>query len=151
MRGMYRSFKWSMAYIVPRGAKADKVDENLRSKQVWDVRRAIQTLRTTGKLEKTPLWLQSQKDLSTVALFASLYEPEIARLDLYDLPYKFTKESSMGVSMQQVVAMSVQNSQVILYENEKRDWDYAKKVSEKLKWERSLQIRKPPEPPKEKK
>src|SRR4029079_10669625 len=61
--------------------------ESLDSQQVWDVRRAIQVLREDKDfLGEVPLWLQGHGSMAGVALYASLFEPDIKRLDLYELP-----------------------------------------------------------------
>ena len=33
-----------------------------------------------------PLWLQAKGDMAGIVLYAALFEPDVARLDLWDLP-----------------------------------------------------------------
>lgn len=151
-RGMFRSFKWAMAYIAPRGVidaagKGDSEDVQLNAQQVWDIRCAIQCLRDAGKMAKTPVWLQSSGPMAAATVFASLYEPDIARLDLYEFPDNLDNGppgAAKILDMPQVLSMAVERTRVILYESEKRDWGYAKSVPEQLGWDRQLGVRAPP-------
>src|SRR5262249_12992247 len=52
----------------------------------WDVRRAVSCLKTVGDLKGVPLWLQGKGEMAGVALYAGLFEPDVARLDLWHLP-----------------------------------------------------------------
>jgi hypothetical protein len=38
------------------------------------------------ELKDVPRWLQGKGDMAGVALYAALFEPEVARLDLFHLP-----------------------------------------------------------------
>jgi hypothetical protein len=58
----------------------------LVGQRVWDVRRALAVLRTVPDLKKVPLWLQGKRDMAGLVLYASLFEPDVARLDLWHLP-----------------------------------------------------------------
>src|SRR5204862_1847580 len=100
-RQMLQKQKWVMAYVAPRGVGplTNTTDEKKRTQilrryaligqtlegmQVWDVRRAIQAIRTLPKDKQTPLWLQADGRMAAVALYASLFEPQIASLDLHE-------------------------------------------------------------------
>ena len=43
-------------------------------------------LRTVSDLKDVPLWLQGKNDMAGIALYASLFEPDVARLDLWHPP-----------------------------------------------------------------
>jgi hypothetical protein len=60
--------------------------ETLDGQRVWDVRRGISCLRTIADVQKVPLWLQGRGEMAGVALYAALFEPEVARIDLWHLP-----------------------------------------------------------------
>jgi hypothetical protein len=53
---------------------------------VWDVRRALEVLRGVPVLKGVPVELRGQGDLAGVALYAALFESEVAGLDLWGLP-----------------------------------------------------------------
>ena len=164
MKGMYRSFKWSMAYVAPRGIGEPELDaeqqklvarelagkgQTLDAMRVWDIRRAIQALRDEGDMPETQLWLQAGGRMAGNMLFASLFEPEVHRMDLYDPPNSLSEGPNLlgteGVlDMPQVIAMALERSGLIVYEEERSDWSYVTGLAEKLKWDNSLSIRKPP-------
>ncbi|MEM7390796.1 MAG: hypothetical protein AAF492_00490 [Verrucomicrobiota bacterium] len=150
-RDMFRSFKWVMAYIAPRCVvpAQDKDGARQDDRQVLDIRRAIQALRTAGGHAGTPLWLQAEGDMASAALLASLFEPDVTRMDLYNLPHSlrggpFRWEIETTFDMPQVVAMAVERTGVVVYEEKKQDWSYPVKAAEKYGWKTSLRIRKPP-------
>jgi hypothetical protein len=53
---------------------------------VWDIRRGLQVTRSLPRLAKLPLTVASSRAMAANALYASLFEPDIAQLDLRDLP-----------------------------------------------------------------
>ncbi|MHC4734537.1 MAG: hypothetical protein ACYTDW_08765, partial [Planctomycetota bacterium] len=56
------------------------------SMRVWDVRRAIQAIRKIDSLSDTSIQLRGKQIMGGIVLYASLFEPVITRLDLWDLP-----------------------------------------------------------------
>ena len=140
---MFRSFKWAMAYLrLPTNVN----DEDACSKRTYELRRAIQTLRSAGGMKDVSLWLQGTEDTSAVVLCASLFEPRITRLDLYNLPLDGSTKASQvirdsSLSMQGLVAMAVQRCNVVIYQDDKLGWNYPQSVAEKLNWGKKLQIR----------
>jgi dienelactone hydrolase len=96
--------KWAFAAVCPRGVGPTKwaesgsntdvqyrrrfalVGQTLDGMRVWDVRRAFQALKANPDLKGVPMWLQGKHDMAGIALYAALYEPEVARLDLWHLP-----------------------------------------------------------------
>src|SRR5262249_19590982 len=100
---MFQRFKWGMAYVAPRGIGPTAWDQSekkqvqhrrrfqllgqtLDGMRVLDVRRSAQALRTVGEMSKVPLWMQGEASMAGIVLYASLFEPDIARLDLWRLP-----------------------------------------------------------------
>jgi len=165
-QGMFRSFKWAMAYFAPCGIGPTAWDpsearqkerqqqfqllgQTVDSMRVWDVRRAIQTLRSKGGMKTVPLWLQAGGHMSGVTLYASLWEPKITRLDLYDLAGShrdgpFFLNIHRFLDTPQAVAMASERTQVLIYQEENRHWDYPLAVAKKLDWEQNLRLLKPP-------
>ena len=163
-RKMFASFPWAMAYVAPRGVGPTAFDpaerkqthirrrfyllgQTLESTQTWDVRRAIQTLRTTD-LKSTPLWLQSHGSMAGVTLYASLFEPQIRRLDLYGLPQSHRVGPTLlnvqrYLDMPQAVAMAAERSSVVLYEDRPEEtWQYPRELAKRLEWSaKQLQVR----------
>ena len=60
--------------------------QTLDGMRVWDVRRTVQTLRQIELLKDVPIVLKGQHIMAGIVLYASLFEPDIAGLDLWDLP-----------------------------------------------------------------
>jgi hypothetical protein len=97
--------QWAIAAVVPRGigptrwsevnafdGKPDAhqirrrfalLGQTLDGQRVWDVRRALACLRTVADLKDVPRWLQAKNEMAGIALYASLFEPEVRRLDLW--------------------------------------------------------------------
>jgi dienelactone hydrolase len=155
---------WIMLYVAPRGVgplawdQSDRkqvqhrrrfylTGQSLESQQTWDIRRAIQFARSNSKV---PLWLQSHRSMAGVTLYASLFEPDIKRLDLYDLP-KTHRDGptflnvSRYLDMPQAVAMAAERSKVVLYQDDDTGWEYPQAVAQKLGWDaKQIQIRRKP-------
>jgi hypothetical protein len=96
--------RWAFATLAPRGvgptrwaepgSAADThfrrrfalLGQTLDGQRVWDVRRALAVLRGLPALKGVPLWLQGKGDTAGVVLYAALFEPDVARLDLWYPP-----------------------------------------------------------------
>jgi len=174
---MFTNFKWGMAYVCPRGigptawtgsekAQTQRLrrfyllGQTLDGMRVWDIRRAIQTLRAVGGLQETPLWLQAHRGMAADTLYASLFEENITRLDLHDLPV--THNGSIAgdpesvapallnvlrhLDLPQAAAMAAMRSRLVIYSENKEAWDYAESVTKNLNKEKQLQIREPAKP-----
>ena len=163
---MLQNNDWAMVYFPPRGIgptawnpapfKQNQherrfylLGQTLDGMRCWDVRRAIQAIR----LEiSAPLWLQSHGSMAGIALYASLFEKDISRLDLYQLPTShrqgpFLLGVRQVLDMPQAVAMAAENSRVILYQPADPAWDYVQQTSTQLDWDsRQFQFRSPPAP-----
>jgi len=60
--------------------------QTLDGMRVWDVRRAIQALHQIESLNDVPVVLKGQRIMAGIVLYASLFESDIAGLDLRHLP-----------------------------------------------------------------
>jgi dienelactone hydrolase len=103
-RRVLESQKWAFAAVCPRGIGPTRwaepgsrddvqyrrrfalVGQTLDGQRVWDMRRALAALRTLPELQGVPLWLQGKRDMAGIALYVGLFEPDVARLDLWHLP-----------------------------------------------------------------
>ncbi|HEX4149283.1 MAG TPA: acetylxylan esterase, partial [Pirellulales bacterium] len=164
---MFKSFKWAMAYVAPRGVgptawdPAEKkqiqvrrrfmlLGQTLEGMQVWDVRRAAQALRELPAQKDVPLWLQGNRQAAGVALYAALFEPDVKRLDLWQLPASHRQGLALlnvlrYLDLPMAVALAAEHSKVRLYEVQKADWQYPSDVAAKLDWPaKQFQIRELP-------
>lgn len=60
--------------------------QTLDGMRVWDVRRAIQALDQIEMVSDVPVALKAQGIMAGIVLYASLFEPDVASIDLRDLP-----------------------------------------------------------------
>jgi hypothetical protein len=169
-RQLLLSNPWSIVYLAPRGIGPTAWDQSERKQtqirrrftllgqtldgmRVWDVRRAIQALRTLPGQESTPLWLQSQPGMAGVTLFAALFEPDVSRVDLHGLPGSLRDgphllNAQRFLDTPQVVAMVAQRSRVVLHDVDTTKWTFARGVVKQLGWDDyNLQIYASPESP----
>ena len=173
--GMLKSMPWAMAYVPPRGIGPTRWDQSERKQtqhrrrfqllgqtldgmRVWDIRRARRALDAVG-LDDPDTWLLSERDMAVNALYASLFEPEITRLDLWQLP-----ESHLSgpdylnvlryLDIPQAVSVAAEKSRVVIYTDPDATesqstalWEYPVKTAETLGWnEKQLQLRRAPQP-----
>jgi cephalosporin-C deacetylase-like acetyl esterase len=153
---MLENLNHAVAYMAPRGIGSDAWNEDERKQvqirrrfmmlgqtadgmRVWDVRRAIQALRTLDSIEETPVSLQGKGKMSGIALYASLFEPDITRLYLSHLPETHRDGPTFlnvmrYLDMPQAVAMAAERSQVRLYQEDSSGWQFPQDVAESLDW-----------------
>jgi dienelactone hydrolase len=60
--------------------------QTVDGQRVWDVRRAVAALLTQPDLKPAKLTLHGERDAAGIALYAGLFEPGVAALDLWHLP-----------------------------------------------------------------
>ncbi|MEQ1853248.1 MAG: hypothetical protein ABMA01_16845, partial [Chthoniobacteraceae bacterium] len=163
-RKMYANSPWAMAYFCPRGigptawTGSEKqqtqrlrrfylLGQTLDGMQVWDIRRSIAALRAAG-FAKPALWLQSQNAMAGNTLYASLFEENIARLDLHTLPASHQTgpiylNVLKSLDLPQAAAMAAARGKVRLYSADKSAFSYPLQVAEKLGWGGNIELREP--------
>ncbi len=148
---MMASQKWGFAVVCPRGIGPTRwaetgntqeiqmrrrfplIGQTLEDRQVWDVRRASQTLLTQKDFENVPVWLQGKKNSATLALYAYLFEPKVVRCDLWELsPTHFEGPVFLNVlkvlDVPQTLSIASENRNVKLYlanETAKEKWKWS--------------------------
>jgi hypothetical protein len=158
-----------MMYVAPSGIGATAWDQSERKQvqnqrrfyllgqtldeqRVFDVISAIGSASSIPNWKDAPLWLQSQRSMAGVALYASLLEPnaKIARLDLHDVPKShrngpFFLNVERFLDMPQAVAMAAERSKIVLYQDDDTGWEYPQAVAKALGWDpKQIQIRRKP-------
>ena len=161
---VFKNTKNAAAYIAYRGIGPDSWNDNERKQiqirrrfmmlgqtvdgmRVWDVRRAIQALRIIDSVGDVPLILKGGGKMAGIALYASLFEPDITRLKLWDLPVTHRDGPTFlnvmrYLDIPQAVAMAAERSQVRLYQEDSSGWQFPRDVAENLGWpDEKFQIR----------
>jgi dienelactone hydrolase len=145
-----------LAYIAPRGIGPDAWNDDERKQiqirrrfmllgqtvdgmRVWDVRRAIQALRTLDSVREAPVILKGRGKMAGITLYASLFESDITGLYLSHLPTTHRDGPTFlnvlrYLDIPQVIAMAAERSQVWLFQECDLGWQYPQIVAEKLGW-----------------
>jgi dienelactone hydrolase len=115
--------------------------QTLEGMQVWDVRRAVRAVRSLPGAKDVPVCLRANGPMAGVALYAALFEPGVAELELTDLP----KSHMQGphflnvlrvLDTPQALAMVAEKTKVRLHQSSTDGWDYATGTAKALKWSR---------------
>lgn len=149
---------WAIVFMTPRGvgstawaAQPDQhnrirrrfylLGQTLEEMQAYDVRRAVQAIRMLPEHGGCQLWLRSHGGMAGVALYASLYEQQIAGLDLWHLPRSHDDGPTLlnvtrTLDMPQAVALAAERSEVVLHRSavEPSDWSYPVELIKSLGW-----------------
>lgn len=164
---MYNTLGWATAYLAPRGIGPTAFNPNERKQiqirrrfmllgqtldgmRVWDVRRAIRAIRSLESIKDVPLRLRAERAMAGVALYASLFEPDLAGLYLYNMPHTHREGPILlnvrrYLDLPQAVAMAAERMEVRVCQPDKSGWEYPLAVAEKLGWEEDrMQILKLP-------
>ncbi len=165
---MFAANKWAMAYIAPRGVGplawtgSDKVQthrlrrfnllgETLQSGQVYDIRRALQALQKIHPNSTPRTWMAAEGEMGVNALYASLFESGVERLDLAKPPVShWTAAPYLNVlrvlDIPEAAALASERTKVVLYTDTPERWNHLTATAEKLGWPKNVQLRKPSEP-----
>jgi hypothetical protein len=151
---MFKNQKWAMAYVAPRGIgptewsgdarKRNQIlrrfyllGETLDGMRVFDVVRSAGSLRAVQGMGKVPLWMQANSQMAVNLLYASLSIPEVARLDLHDLPESHRAGPAYlnvlrVMDLPQAVALAGERTRVVLYQPGAKYDDFPLQVAEAL-------------------
>ena len=141
---------WAFATVAPRGIGPNQWDPDLRkdthiqrrfvllgqtadSGRVWDVRRAIQSLKTYPRFRSSHLWLQGAGASAGIALYAGLFEPDVERFDLHRPTTThhdglFFLNVLRILDMPQAAALAFPRK-VILYDTQPQAWEWTSAVA----------------------
>ncbi len=155
---MLGAFKWGMAYVAPRGigptawGQTERRQTQVRRRfmllgqtldgmRTWDTTRAAAALRLVDGFARTPLWMQGERTMAGVTLYASLFVPSVHRIDLHNLPGSHRDgpiylNVLRFLDIPQAVAMAAERSQVRIYQAKPDGWEYPEKVATALGWDK---------------
>ncbi|MBN1362213.1 MAG: acetylxylan esterase [Sedimentisphaerales bacterium] len=145
-----------MIYFAPRGIGSDAwsgdertqthirrrfmlLGQTLDGMRVWDVRRALQTLHGSEQVRGLPIYLKGSGVMAGVALYASLFEPGVDRLELRDLPSSHRQGPTFlnvlrFMDLTQAAAMAAEHRPVTLYQRDRSPWGFPLSVADSLNW-----------------
>jgi cephalosporin-C deacetylase-like acetyl esterase len=146
----------ALAVVAPRGLGRDAWNDDEKkqiqirrrfmllgqtadSMRVWDVRRAIQALRSIDQFEEIPLNLHGNRNMAGIALYAALFEPDIHTLTFW-VPPNSHAEGPIFLNVlryldfPQAVAMVAEKTKVYMYKEDHRKWQFPTDVARKLNW-----------------
>ena len=108
--------------------------QTLDGMRVWDIRRAIQAIHKSSNL---PLWLEASEDMAVNCLYASLFETNIARIVLRDVPTShFDAPDYLNVmrilDIPETIALVAERAPLQIEGDER--WDFARTVAANLSW-----------------
>jgi hypothetical protein len=96
-------------------------------------------LRTLDLAAEVPMTLQGKGRMAGIVLYASLFEPDITRLDLWHLSNTHREGPTFlnvlrYLDIPQAIAMVAERSQIRLYQEDNSGWRFPQAVAEKLGW-----------------
>jgi dienelactone hydrolase len=147
--------KWAFAAVAPRGVGPTRwaepgskeeihvrrrfplIGQTLDGQQAWDVRQAVEAVRTVGDLKEPRLTIQGRGASAGLALVAGLAAPGVAALDLWNPPQSFRAGPALLNVLQytdvpELVAMAASNRAVTLHvaaETDRAAWAVAARVA----------------------
>jgi hypothetical protein len=119
--------------------------QTLAGMQVWDVRRAIQAIRSIEAFHGSRIEIDADGSIALLALYASLFEPTPIRLSLANLPRTHQDGPDFlnvlrYLDVPQTLAMAAERGDVILARSRADGWEFPVGVARRLKWTTRLKI-----------
>ncbi len=113
--------------------------QTLDGMRVWDVRRAVQALNHIAAIEGLPVMLTARGNMAGIALYASLFEPSVERLDLSELPSTHRDGPTFlnvlrYLDMPQAVAVAAERAPVVLHQADALPWTFPQSAANNLGW-----------------
>jgi dienelactone hydrolase len=113
--------------------------QTLDGMRTLDVRRAVQALRASTPFKDLPIDLEASGDAAVPALYASLFEPGIAGVELTDLPASHRQGPDLlnvlrVLDLPQTVALAAERCPVVLHGDDPAAWSYPKAIAGRLGW-----------------
>ena len=85
--------------------------------------------------------MQGEKTMAGITVYASLFVPNVSRIDLHQLPASHRDgpiylNVLRFLDMPQAVAMAAERAQVRIYETRSGGWRFPQQVAAALKWDK---------------
>jgi dienelactone hydrolase len=108
--------------------------QTLDGMRVWDICRAVEALHSMPGLGSMPIWIEADGNLGVDALYASLFENQIAGLDLRGIPSSH-KEGPDYLNVLRILdipeaaAMAAENCELRLQPSERNGWEFLRAMA----------------------
>ena len=151
-----------LAFFAPRGVGASAwggdekkqtqirrrfmlLGQTLDGMRVWDVRRAMQAVRSLDTLKDAKLLLSGSRQAGVLALYASLFEPAPADLRLDSPPANHRDgpvflNVSRYLHLRQAAAMAAERAPLTIRCDAPAKWTYPVAVGKKLGWDAGVLV-----------
>ncbi len=158
LQGMLKAEQGLFAFLCPRGIGAaawtgdEKKQTQIRRRfmllgqtldgmRVWDIHRTIQALGQIPEVRGMAPGILARDNMAGVALYASLFDPRIARLHLMDLPATHRDGPIFlnvlrYLDMPQAVALAAEHTSIVFGGRNTSVRQFATSVAENLGWDR---------------
>ena len=115
--------------------------QTLDGMRVWDVHRAVRALGQIPEIGGMAPGILARDNMAGVALYASLFDPQIARLNLMDLPATHRDGPIFlnilrYLDMPQAVALAAEHTTIVFGGRNTSVRQFATSVAENLGWDR---------------
>lgn len=149
----FRAFPGKVVFFAPRGVGSNRwqqtdrkqvqirrrfmlLGQTLDGMRVWDIRRAIQLVQ---KSEQRPLWIEASGGMAVNCLYASLFEPNIARIALSGVPSShFDGPDYLNVmrilDIPQALTLAAERAPLQVEGHTRERWDFPRKLAQNLGW-----------------
>jgi hypothetical protein len=112
--------------------------QTLDGMRAWDIRRAIQAIRSIDEFREASLIVRSQGPMAADGLYATLFEPPVTRLELANLPKSHRDGPKLlnvlqTLDLNVAIALAAEKCELRLYETD-IPTDYAADVASRLGW-----------------
>jgi hypothetical protein len=119
--------------------------ESLEGMQAWDVKRAVESIRTISDLDNATIHVRAEGDLAAVALYASLEVSPQPQLELVAPPASHRTSAPFFhvlryIDMPQAMAMAAQRAPVKLKRVNEDNWRFALETAKNQKWQDRMTI-----------
>jgi hypothetical protein len=107
--------------------------------RVWDIRRAVEAVRSARQFTGQPLHLSGVRDQAVNALYASLFVDGLAGVELHETPATHLKGPDYlnvlrFLDVPQAVALAAERQPVALRGANRDDWAWTTQVARQLQW-----------------
>lgn len=124
--------------------------QTLDGMRVWDIRRALQALRATTKVDQGNVAIRAKGNDAGLALYAALFEPGVSALYLKDLPTShergpdFLNVLRILDTPATVAMVAGKGTKVHIDQEGTTGWEYPQQVAKKLGWVDRITVGAPP-------